>query len=282
MPSSISGPTPCSARVVAKKSANVRGEAVTPPEIVDKLLKAAGRRGLVLVGGQALHFWMTYYGIELPPNIPAISRDVDFLAESAANVDDVYWLASVLGGRALIPHERALTALVGQAQKDAGPDEVINVDVIFKVFGAREGLRDRAVLAEVDGHAFKVMHQLDLLKSRLDNLYLLAEKQTPNGVMQLDRAVLVARAFLADVAKQPAQDAMRPPVLMYIKLVEHLALSDAGRKVAERFGVHVADAIDPQWVHHTQFHVQKLPQLRTLMSPAWAIRCGDVEGSVPG
>lgn len=175
-----------------------------------------------------------------PPNVPANSRDVDFLAESAANVDDVYWLASVLGGRALIPHERALTALVGQAQKDAGPDEVINVDVIFKVFGAREGLRDRAVLAEVDGHAFKVMHQLDLLKSRLDNLYLLAEKQTPNGVMQLDRAVLVARAFLTDVAKQPAQDAMRPPVLMYIKLVEHLALSDAGRKVAERFGVHVA------------------------------------------
>lgn len=161
------------------------------------------------------------------------------------------------------------------------PDEVINVDVIFKVFGAREGLRDRDVLAEVDGHAFKVMHQLDLLKSRLDNLYLLAEKQTSNGVMQLDRAVLVARAFLTDVAKQPAQDAKRPPVLMYIKLVEHLALSDAGRKVAERFGVHVADAIDPQWVHHALFHAQK-PQLRSLMSPAWAIRCGGVEGSVPG
>jgi hypothetical protein len=160
---------------------------------------------------------------------------VDFLAESPANVDGVYWLASVLGGRASIPHERALIALVGQAQKDAGPDEVINVDVILKAFGAR-----------------------------------------------LDRAVLVARAFLADLAKQAAQDAMRPPALMDIKLVEHLALSDAGRKVAERFGVHVADAIDPQRARHALFHVQKLPQLRTLMSPAWAIRCGGLEGSVPG
>jgi hypothetical protein len=249
--------------------------------MVDKLLKAAGRRGLVLVGGQALHFWMTHYDIELPPNVPAISRDVDFLAESAANVDDVHWLASVLGGRALIPHERALTALVGQAQKDAGPDEVINVDVIFKVFGAREGLRDRAVLAEVDGQAFKVMHQLDLLKSRLDNLHLLPEKQTPNDVMQLDRAILVARAFLANVARQPAQDTVRPPVLMYIKLVEHLALSDAGRKVAERFGVHVADAIDPQPVHHALFRAQKLPQLRALMSPTWAIHCAGFEGADP-
>ena len=159
---------------------------------------------------------------------------------------------------------------------------MINVDVIFKVFGAREGLRDRAVLAEVDGHAFKGMHQLDLLKSRLDNLYLLADKQKPNGVMQLDSAVIVARAFLTDVAKQTAHDAMRPPVLMYIKLVEHLALSDSGRKVAASFGVHVADAIDPQWVHHALLHVQRQPQLRTLMSPAWAIRCGGFEGSVPG
>ena len=43
--------------------------------------------------------------------------------------------------------------------------------------------------------------------------------------------------------------------------------SDAGRKVAKRYGVHVADAIDPTSVGHIKPLVsKKLPQLLKLVS----------------
>jgi hypothetical protein len=58
-------------------------------------------------------------------------------------------------------------------------------------------------------------------------------------------------------------------VLRHLARLETLALSDAGRKVAKRYGVHVADAIDPGPVGHIEHFVsKKLPQLLKLMSAA--------------
>jgi hypothetical protein len=49
--------------------------------------------------------------------------------------------------------------------------------------------------------------------------------------------------------------------------IEALALSAAGRKVATRHGVHVADAVDPAPVATSKpFINKKLPQLLQLMS----------------
>ncbi|HET7868232.1 MAG TPA: hypothetical protein VFL86_27800 [Burkholderiaceae bacterium] len=80
------------------------------------------------------------------------AADCRTLAESRRVRMWAWRRVGVLRGCASIPHERALTAFVGHAQKDAGPDEVINVDVICKVFGAREDLRNRAVLGEAAVH----------------------------------------------------------------------------------------------------------------------------------
>jgi hypothetical protein len=59
----------------------------------------------------------------------------------------------------------------------------------------------------------------------------------------------------------------RPIALGHLARIERLALSDAGRKVAKRNAVHVADAIDPAPVKHIRpFMSRKLPQLLKLMS----------------
>jgi hypothetical protein len=80
----------------------------------------------------------------------------------------------------------------------------------------------------------------------------------------------MVREFLNDIAAQEttgAEKSDRPVTLRHLRRIETLALSDAGRKLAKRYGVHVADAIDPTPLLHLEsFATKKLPQLLRLMS----------------
>ena len=168
-------------------------EAITPPDIVNRLLAAAGE-DMVLVGGQALAFWVLRYELVIPSGHAAISSDTDFLAVAPHGRALVERMAEVIHGQALFPSRRALTALVGQAVRPISDDEFVNVDVIDSVIGiAEEDVRSRAVHATVDGQSFLVMHPLHVLRSRLANIYMLTEKQGIKGEMQLAFAIDVAR-----------------------------------------------------------------------------------------
>ena len=84
-------------------------------------------------------------------------------------------------------------------------------------------------------------------------------------------AIAMVQAFLRDIASLEEtgnQRRGRPVVLRHLARIEGLALSDAGRKVARRQGVHVADAIEPEPARDSEaFVAKKLPQLLQLMSP---------------
>lgn len=237
-------------------------EAVIPASLVERLLVAATEE-LILVGGQALKVWMDRYGVKPPPNIAYVSRDVDFLAASVTDTEAVRRLARTLGGRTVFPRRRAaLTALVGQAVKEISGDEVFNVDVVHRVLGADENLRDRAVRLELPNVSFRVMHPLDVLKSRLDNLYSLTEKQNEVGDAQLRAAIDVARAFQREAASTDGGGtgrSRRPSALRYVSFIEQLARGDAGKKVATRRRIHVADAIEPDAVATLAFREKNLP-----------------------
>ena len=113
------------------------------------------------------------------------------------------------------------------------------------------------------------MHPFDLLKSRLANLHGLREKQTDKGAAQLRLGIGVARAYLREqAARYPAADtgAGRSPVQTLVSEIEKLAIDDAGRKVAARWGIHVADAIDPSLIPAGAFWTRKWPGLKSLMS----------------
>jgi len=257
--------------VVTKKT-----EAVTPPATVKKLLDAGGE-DLVLVGGQALAFWVDRYGLrQTDADMPAISNDVDFLSRSAADREIVDKLAKVIKGRAIYPNRRALTALVGQAVLDVSDDEFINVDVIFKVIGLEgETIRKRAVkiLPEKGQLAFFVMHPLDVLQSRLANLHKLRDKQNDKGRSQLALAIDVGREFLRNAARetQAAETAAgRSPIQAYVSAIERMAVDDAGKKVAARHGLYVADAIDPRLIPPGPFWTKRWPALKNLMSPQYS------------
>ena len=116
------------------------------------------------------------------------------------------------------------------------------------------------------------MHPLDVLQGRLENVYGLVEKQDEHGIAQLQLAIAMVREFLRDIASQEAgllreTVRRRPVTLRHLRRIGALALSDAGRKVAKRYNVHVADAIDPvPLLHIESFAAKKLPQLLPLMS----------------
>jgi len=243
-------------------------QAIVGADVVRALLREGATHGLVLVGGQALKVWVERYAIALPPEHAYVSRDVDFLTDSAADADVVRGLARALGGRAIFPARRAaLTALVGQAIKELGEDEVLNVDVLHRVFGADDAVRTRAVELELGpGLTTRVMHPLDVLKSRVDNLHGLKEKQNELGKAQLEAAMAVARAFQRDAAA-PEHAGRRPLALRYVSFIEDVASSTAGRKVAKRWKLHVADSIEPGAIASRDFREKKLPQLLALMSP---------------
>ena len=178
-----------------------------------------------------------------------------------------------LGGKAVFS-QKEMTLLVGQVMKDLPGGDSVNIDVMFRVHGniTTEARTTRAVLAESRAGRFRVMHPLDVLQGRLENVHGLPVKQDEHGVAQLRLAVEMARQFVSDIGSQEAsvaEKAARPVVLRHLGRIEALALSDAGRKVAKRYGVHVADAIEPSPVAHIKAFVSKrLPRLLKLMSDA--------------
>lgn len=243
-------------------------EAETPSITFFELVKVAGED--VLIGGQALALWVEHYGVGVSEGIAAISRDVDFLTDSAASRASVERYARALGGQTFFPSQRAITSLVGQAFRLLPDDEYLNVDVLWNLIGLTpEQVRARAVTAVRSDISFRVMHELHVLRSRLMNLYELKEKQNEKGEMQLRLAIDVAREFLRAESKKYSADATRmgrSPLQALFKEITRLATDDAGRKIALHHAIHVADALDPLLIPSGPFWQKQWPHLSLLMS----------------
>lgn len=241
-------------------------EANTEPELLQRILELAGT-DMILVGGQALAFWAAYYRVPAPPT--AVTKDVDFLGTRA----DVERLARGLGAKPTFRRQRDLTMLAGQIEKELPGGGYVNIDVLSSVFGnvSTNSIAKRSIISESPVGKFRIMHPLDVLQGRLENTYALAEKQDEHGIAQLQLAIAMVREFLGDIVSQETartEKPSRPVTLRHLRRIEALALSDAGQKLAKRYNIHVADAIDPAPLLHLQaFATKKLPQLLKLMSP---------------
>jgi len=244
-------------------------EGVAPPALIKEVIASAGR-GLVVIGGQALAYWILHYRVTAPAHLPAVSRDVDLLGQGASDRASVRRLAKRFG-EAWLPGDRGLTALVGRVVVDLPDDEYTTIDIVDKVIGfpSADTVRERAVTVTLGGVDMQVMHPLDVLRSRMVNLHKLEEKQNDLGMTQLRLAIDVGRAFLAEVAAADT-DGGRPAVLRFIKAIQAFAREGAGRSVAERFGIHVADAIDPSLIRTQEFWREYWPAVKLLMSSEYA------------
>jgi hypothetical protein len=169
-------------------------EAPLTPQDVRKILKICSPQGL-LVGGQALAFWADHLQVARPaPLIDGVTADADFIGDTAlAKV-----LGERLGWRTWTPTMDEATPQTGKVTKRLKDGTVKQVDFLSGVVGlTTKDLARRALDVEVPGIGrLRVIHPIDVLDSRIQNLHLLAEKRTAAGIAQANLAVDVVRAFI--------------------------------------------------------------------------------------
>ena len=127
----------------------------------------------MLVGGQALAFWLAWFKIDFSdgPRV-YVSSDADFLG---------------------LPEQKMIKS------------KLIVVDVLHKVVGLdADAVRKRAI--EVThprdpSLRFLVMDPVDCLMSRFENLRQIAQKQNEIGVWQAKKAIAVCRAYLGELIR---------------------------------------------------------------------------------
>lgn len=219
-------------------------EAPLDEKTVDLFLSNMGT-DMVLVGGQALAFWMSRFGIE--QNGVAISNDGDALGEVARATD----LALAMKARIELPSKKSRTAIVAQLRLPTPGGRERNIDVLHKLFTVaglkKSSVFTRRVIADSvqvewrPGRFIKVMDPFDVLESRAQNAVGLFDLKGPHVVTQLAWAVQVAREALRRIA---ADSGSSDRLGNKIQCIYTLARSQVGRRLLKERQIDLMDAID--------------------------------------
>jgi len=163
------------------------------PKDAAVLIRQTRSENTVLVGGQAVAFWIDYFGIS--PRLPALTEDIDYLGTRRE--------AKLANARLEFPHKFKVgtpadlpnTALLS-VNMDGYKDPIL-IDYLSGVIGvdSREIARS-AVTVDIDGQALKIIHPIQLMKSKLWNLYRLGSKRSAEGIEQARLSIEIVAAFL--------------------------------------------------------------------------------------
>lgn len=212
----------------------------------------------VLVGGQALAFWIARYSIgfgEAQPGV-YISKDVDFLGTRA----DVARFAAAVGGKATYPGKREITALHGVVEVNVENDDYVGVDVLRQVIGLRaEDIRKRAVQVAPRGTGrkpFFVMDPVDCLVSRLENLRKLRDKQNEVGVWQASLSIRVCEKHI----EQLLADGDEKRAIKVATAIARIAGRAMGVQAFKRHGLRVIECVPVEKFSDTPFKTEFWPR----------------------
>jgi hypothetical protein len=171
-------------------------EAPLSTQDVRRILSICSPRAL-LVGGQALAFWADHLDVKRPAALSShVTADADFIGDSVLARD----LGSRLGWRVWIPEVDDPTPQTGKVTHRLARGRVKQVDFLSGVVGlTTKDLIRRAIELDVPQIGrLRVIHPIDVLDSRIQNLHSLPEKRTEAGIAQAGLAIEVARTFIRE------------------------------------------------------------------------------------
>jgi hypothetical protein len=227
---------------------------------MQKILAICSPRGL-LVGGQALAFWADHLAVDLPTELsPLVTADADFIGDSTlaeelgARLEWTTWLAS-------LDDATPQTGKVTKREKGGG---VKQVDFLSGVVGmtTKDVVRRAVDLDVPEVGLVRLMHPVDVLDSRIQNLHLVPDKRTPAGIAQAKLAIDVVRAFLAHViVKQGERSGLK-----LVERVVAIAEDIAAVRVFLLYGIDPLLAVPVESFRTTtNFHQKRWPQIVTAL-----------------
>jgi hypothetical protein len=232
------------------------GEASLTPEDVRKILSICSPTGL-LVGGQALAFWADHLQVERPESlVSGVTADADFIGDAVLATT----LGKRLGWQTWIPSIDDSTPQTGKVTHRTKSGDIKQVDFLSGVVGlTTKDLARRAIEMDVpDIGRLRVIHPLDVLDSRIQNLHLLPEKRNDAGIAQGRLALGVARAF---IAREVAMRGERVGLKLLERIAE-MATDIAAVRVFLLYGIDPLEAVPlGDFRTTTALHKVRWPQI---------------------
>lgn len=231
-------------------------EAPLSDEDVRRILAICSPHAL-LVGGQALAFWADHLSVEPPATLAdGVTADADFIGDAALAKK----LGKQLGWRTWIPSIDDATPQTGKVTQRLRSGGVKQVDFWSGVAGlSTKDLMRRAIDMDVPdiGH-LRVLHPIDVLDSRIQNLHLLPQKRNRAGIAQAHLAIGVARAFIRrEIAERGERKALK-----LLERVAEIAQDMAGVRVHALYAVDPLSAIPLDDFRVTSaLHKQRWPRI---------------------
>lgn len=219
-------------------------------EVLSKLGALAD--ALVLIGGQALNFWVEQYkghpAIRTLAGPPFASKDIDF----CGNQEHVRLCAQALDGRAQYQSNAVLSTCVGIVYYLDAQHDTRSLDFLSVPYGLEGApLWDMSFpieLTTAGGRtaSLRVMHPLHCLMSRTANVADLSAYQNEHGRRQLQAAIACMRAFLEE--RLESGD-VKVATKLSEKLFRFCEKSAYAQTVAVRDGLEPFDAVLADHAH---------------------------------
>jgi hypothetical protein len=233
--------------------------ALTEDEVT-QILQAC-RDSAVLVGGQALAFWVLHYQVTPPEALQhSITSDADYFGDQRA-ARKLHEALKDKGWKLYIPAPEDPTPQTAKLSLTVPGQGIKQIDFLGSVAGLGSGLVDRAVEVpppQPDLMPVRVLHPLDVLDSRMQNLARLPQKRTVQGIAQAHLAIEVARAHVEDILRSEGA------TTRFNHAINRLAQIAQDRDLQEtfiRYGLDVLGCVPVSEVPPGVFHAKRWPQI---------------------